>query len=139
MSSRLSKQQTMVPVIAVGLLLVSSGIATAQDTTVAAVDCADAMTTLELRQCLSAANVRADSAMAVALQGAVDRGNASALDSAQALWVQFRDAQCHAEGSAYEGGTLQPVEALACRLNLTRSRTAYLEKLFRLPEGEGAV
>ncbi len=109
--------------------------ACAQDTTAGSAECADAMTTLDMRRCFSTANVRADSAMADTFRAARDRsGVAAALDSAQARWERFRDAQCEAEGARYEGGTLQPVAVLTCRLGLTRARVRYLENLFGRPE-----
>jgi uncharacterized protein YecT (DUF1311 family) len=63
----------------------------------------------------------------------------SALDSAQAAWVAYRDQACRAAAGQYEGGSLQPVVMLDCRLRLARERTlelwrAYLAEAGTLPE-----
>ncbi len=54
----------------------------------------------------------------------------AALDSAQAAWVSYRDQACRAAAGQYEGGSLQPVVALDCRLRLTRERTFELWRAY---------
>jgi len=66
-----------------------------------------------------------------------------ALDTAQSAWTSYRDAACRAASGQYEGGSLQPVVALDCRLRLTRERTlelwrAYLSNEGALPEPRSA-
>ena len=61
-----------------------------------------------------------------------------ALEGAQAAWRGYRDRACRAAGGQFEGGSLQPVVLLDCRLRLTRERTlelwrAYLSESGRLP------
>lgn len=63
----------------------------------------------------------------------------SALESAQAAWAIYRDHACRAAAGQYEGGSLQPVAMLDCRLRLARGRTlelwrAYLANENALPE-----
>ena len=63
----------------------------------------------------------------------------AALDNAQAAWAGYRDLACRGAAGQYEGGSLQPVVALDCRLRLTRERTlelwrAYLAEQGTLPE-----
>jgi uncharacterized protein YecT (DUF1311 family) len=61
------------------------------------------------------------------------------LDSAQAAWTGYRDLACRGAAGQYDGGSLQPVVALDCRLRLTRERVlelwrAYLAGEEGLPE-----
>jgi uncharacterized protein YecT (DUF1311 family) len=63
----------------------------------------------------------------------------SALERAQATWLAYRDETCRAAAGQYEGGSLQPVAMLDCRLRLARERTlelwrAYLAEAGTLPE-----
>jgi uncharacterized protein YecT (DUF1311 family) len=64
---------------------------------------------------------------------------AAALESAQEAWAGYRDLACRGAAGQFEGGSLQPVVALDCRLRLTRERIfelwrAYLAEQGTLPE-----
>jgi uncharacterized protein YecT (DUF1311 family) len=55
------------------------------------------------------------------------------LDSAQTVWVAFRQAQCVAASDQFDGGSLQPVVFLSCWIEVTQERLRSLERLFRDP------
>jgi uncharacterized protein YecT (DUF1311 family) len=97
-------------------------------------------TTAEMRTCLSDSLRVAEKELERYLAAARCAARPpAALDSAQSAWTTYRDAACRAAAGQYEGGSLQPVVALDCRLRLTRERTleiwrAYLEQEDTLPE-----
>jgi uncharacterized protein YecT (DUF1311 family) len=97
-------------------------------------------TTAGMRACLLARMRNAETDLQRYLEAARREARPpSALDSAQAAWVAYRDQACRAAAGQYEGGSLQPVVALDCRLRLTRERTlelwrAYLSEADALPE-----
>ena len=106
----------------------------AQDSTGSHSACRTVETTAEIRQCLNAANIRADTLLRTALQQARSRAMYPlALDSAQAAWDSYRSVQCRAESSQFEGGSLQLVVYLSCRLTLTQARARYVTSLFDEP------
>jgi uncharacterized protein YecT (DUF1311 family) len=49
------------------------------------------------------------------------------LRAAERLWLRYRQANCEAEASVYEGGTIQPLIELRCVARLTRERAAELK------------
>lgn len=53
------------------------------------------------------------------------------LTRAEERWIAFRDDECAFAASAYEGGSLAPIEAVACRIRLTAERTAHLRRHLR--------
>jgi uncharacterized protein YecT (DUF1311 family) len=48
------------------------------------------------------------------------------LRTAQLNWISFRDRECEFAGSAFEGGSMQPLIVAGCQANLTNQRTAEL-------------
>jgi uncharacterized protein YecT (DUF1311 family) len=52
------------------------------------------------------------------------------LQSAQRLWVQFRDANCAAERDLYEGGSAASMVYAACFAADARQRTAELHTMY---------
>jgi uncharacterized protein YecT (DUF1311 family) len=54
----------------------------------------------------------------------------SKLQTAQRLWVQFRDANCAAERELYDGGSAAPMVYQACLGADTRQRTAELNVMY---------
>lgn len=49
------------------------------------------------------------------------------LRAAERLWDRYRKANCEAETSIYEGGTIQPLIELRCMARITRERAAELK------------
>jgi uncharacterized protein YecT (DUF1311 family) len=54
----------------------------------------------------------------------------SKLQTAQQLWIQFRDANCAAERELYEGGSAAPMVFEACLGADTRQRTMELNVMY---------
>lgn len=52
-----------------------------------------------------------------------------ALRDAQRAWIKFRDNDCEAAGSQYQGGSIRPLVVNNCLERLTRERTAGLRFL----------
>ncbi|MFC1531133.1 lysozyme inhibitor LprI family protein [Gemmatimonadota bacterium] len=118
-------------------LTIAAPAAYAQEADATADECAESSTTVEMRVCSDQLNQQAESQLAEALRRARERAGVrsqAALIEAQARWEQYRDAQCEAEGAQYEGGSIQPVVILGCRLVLTEQRAEYLDGLFHLPQ-----
>lgn len=105
-------------------------------------DCADAVTTMEMRQCAAQDYEAADAELNAVYKAAqrtmkqLDadlpedlRGASQTLREAQRAWIPFRDAACAAEGFQFRGGTFEPLMVLTCKTHLTRQRSAQLEQL----------
>jgi uncharacterized protein YecT (DUF1311 family) len=52
------------------------------------------------------------------------------LQSAQRLWIQFRDANCEAERELHDGGSAAPMVYQACMGADTRQRSAELDVMY---------
>ena len=52
----------------------------------------------------------------------LDPQDQAALQAAESLWIQFRDANCEVEHALYKGGTAAPMVLNACLEALTRQR-----------------
>ena len=91
----------------------------------------DGETTVGMMQCsmeeASAWDERLNATYA-ALQAELDPGVFEALRDAQRAWIASRDADCALEISPYEGGSIQPVIAAGCELDLTAARALQLEE-----------
>ncbi|RBI86179.1 hypothetical protein DRV85_05325 [Rhodosalinus halophilus] len=104
------------------------------------VNCAEAVTQIELTFCAEQAWLRADEDLNLAWSLAVEQARAiqSALPAdapvdieedlrrAQRVWIDFRDLACAAESHMAWGGSMAPMLVYACRERLTRQRTADL-------------
>lgn len=108
--------------------------ATAQD-----VDCANAVTQMDMNQCAYDDWEAADADLNDAYQRAMDllqqwdadlpkdeQGGALALKEAQRAWITFRDKGCAAEGYAMKGGSAEPLLVYGCMRQLTEDRTNQL-------------
>jgi uncharacterized protein YecT (DUF1311 family) len=94
-------------------------------------------TTAEMRSCAAQRLRAAESEMERYLEGARRLARPpSALDSAQAAWAAYRDQACGAAAGQFEGGSLQPVVALDCRLRLSRERTLELWRAYLAEQGD---
>jgi uncharacterized protein YecT (DUF1311 family) len=91
--------------------------------------CEDKQTTMETVNCMDGEVKKTDAELNRVYQAALKKHrpeNVEKLRKAQRAWIVFRDAQCTAEGSIYEGGTIQPIVEAHCRVKLTQERTKYL-------------
>jgi uncharacterized protein YecT (DUF1311 family) len=88
--------------------------------------CRGQVATADLYRCFNSAEKDADRQLNVLytqIQAKLSPGDRKALQSAQRLWLQFRDATCEAERALYGGGTGGPVASVACLEEETRLRT----------------
>ena len=60
----------------------------------------------------------------------VDGDERVKLQTAQRLWIQFRDANCEAEHVLYSGGSAAPMVKFACVEAVTRHRTEELKEMY---------
>lgn len=104
---------------------------------VAAEDCmATASTQMDMNVCAGQAYHAADEALAAEYKRALESlgdDDAPLLRDAQRAWINFRDKACKAQGSRYEGGSIQPMVVSDCLTRLTEQRTEGL-RLLSLPE-----
>ena len=115
---------------------------TSEDSLKDAADCAKAVTQTDLNVCAGEAFKAADAGLNAAYGDLLkEPALASRLDGLRAserAWVAYRDAECAFEGSAYDGGSMQPMVAANCAETLTKRRTADLKAALacaRGPEG----
>ncbi len=99
------------------------------------IDCANAVTQLDMTDCARQDFDAADKALNVSYQAAIemmtsidadlpkaDQGAVAALKDAQRAWIVVRDSTCTAEGFTWAGGTGRPMVELSCMARLTKSR-----------------
>lgn len=103
------------------------------------VDCANAVTQVELNFCAEAEFLAADDDLnlaysdARALMKQIDtdlpepqRGAEAALRDGQRAWISFRDQACLAEAYVWAGGSGQPMIYSGCKARVTAQRAADL-------------
>ncbi|MFB2934189.1 lysozyme inhibitor LprI family protein [Aerosakkonemataceae cyanobacterium BLCC-F154] len=94
-------------------------------------NCKDPQTQLEINTCAGIEYRNADQKLNQVYQKLLLRLPASRkqkLILAQRAWITFRDANCEFERSQFEGGTMAPAAKAGCLANLTKTRTAQIEK-----------
>src|SRR6266566_488913 len=90
----------------------------------ASAPCDSASTTASMHECWDGLARQADSTLQRYLTEARRVSLHRALvDSTQRVWVRYRDLQCRAAGSEFDGGSLEPVAVVICYYDLTRART----------------
>lgn len=116
-----------------------------QDPSEAAIDCAQALTTLDMNTCaaadLQAAEQRMqtyfDRVLLTVGQDAEDSEAAAAiraeLVAAQAAWQAYVEADCGAVYTYWQSGTIRVLMALGCKLDLTQERTGHLWRSYLQP------
>jgi len=67
------------------------------------------------------------------LTATLDADRRRKLQAAQRAWLAFRDAHCEFEASAYEGGSMQPMEYSTCATNVTKERIGHLRQALDAP------
>ena len=111
----------------------------------ALVDCSHADTTMEINECLSAVQRRAEVVLTAVYARAIasaresdaelDRshdkriGYRDALVKAERAWITYRDAHCVSMSYTMRGGSGEGTAAGACRLDLTELRIKQLREL----------
>ena len=91
--------------------------------------CGNVAVTVDLANCLSKARDSSDAnlnSLYKNLRKRLDATDAERLTVTQRLWIQYRDANCAAERSLYEGGTASNPAYIGCLEAMTRARTKEL-------------
>jgi uncharacterized protein YecT (DUF1311 family) len=92
-------------------------------------NCDAATTQTDMNICESQRAKRADAALNDQWKRLVaqNAGTKAAFLASQRLWLQFRAAECKAQGARYEGGSMQPMVVSGCYADLTEARTADID------------
>jgi uncharacterized protein YecT (DUF1311 family) len=95
--------------------------------------CADAQTTVEMRNCAGKEYQKVDaelnSVYKQLMSKLTDEGHKAALRTAQQAWIKYRDANCEFQAYLNRGGTIYPVIYTGCLSAMTMSRTKELREL----------
>lgn len=111
-------------------------------------DCANAMTTMEMNDCaaldVEAEEVRMRTYLARSIKAVRDDSDslelgleaASQMATAQTAWEAYVEAECGAVYTHWQGGTIRVLMALGCKRELTLERTRHLWRTFlSFPDG----
>jgi len=93
--------------------------------------CDSPQTQSEMNRCAGEELRRTDAQLNAAyarLLKKLDANRRTKLQKAERAWIAYRDAQCAYEGSASEGGSIQPLEIAACKTELTKARMVQLKE-----------
>jgi uncharacterized protein YecT (DUF1311 family) len=100
--------------------------------------CANAQTTVEMRNCAGKEYKKADaelnSVYKQLMSKLTDEGHKAALKTAQQAWIKYRDANCEFEAYLNRGGTIYPVVYTGCLSAMTMNRTKELRELIEQQE-----
>lgn len=103
-----------------------------------ALDCANAVTTADMRQCAALEQQRAEEQLNQQYRRIIARlgnaGSKQALIEAQRLWIKFRAADCKAAAARYQGGSLAPVIQAGCMSTHATARIQQLEQFYQLEQ-----
>ncbi len=96
--------------------------------------CQTAATTSELIDCLSA-DVREReeklARMLVRLHGLLDKEASAQLKRAESAWEVYRDSNCLCASGLHAGGSLEPVDLVACKDRMTDDRLKELKLTYK--------
>ena len=97
----------------------------------AALDCANASTTIDMAQCADidyqAADKRLNRSYG-AFKKTLDAEGAKLLLESQRAWLKFRDTNCALAADQARGGTMAPLLTLGCLADLTAKRAKELDE-----------
>jgi uncharacterized protein YecT (DUF1311 family) len=96
--------------------------------------CAEAMTTVEMRECLNKRYQQVDASLNQLYQqlmSQLSKTRQARLREAQQAWMLFRDKNAAFVASETEGGTMQPVVSLSVLVSMTEKRVAELKDLLQ--------
>jgi uncharacterized protein YecT (DUF1311 family) len=103
---------------------------------VSAGDCERALTTSEMERRTAAELEAARTEMETAYRkylAEMPEPSRPLLEQAQRAWLGYRDANCKAAGSLFEGGSMQALAIVAYRLRMTKDRAAELQRIHAEP------
>ena len=118
--------------VAVAIFLTSAGAASAQHMNAKDAPCKTGPNA-EQTQCFFKEAQAADRELNLAynkIRTALSPADQSQLQTAQRLWIEFRDANCAAERELYDGGSAAPMVYQACSSAETRQRTTELNVMY---------
>jgi uncharacterized protein YecT (DUF1311 family) len=113
------------PIVLLSFSLLAGGLSPAQHMNEPDSPCAKISVTSDLVACLSKVRVSSDTelnSLYRKVREKLDASDAERLTQTQRRWIQYRDANCSAERSLYQGGTGSSPAYLACLEAMTRSR-----------------
>jgi len=97
--------------------------------------CANAQTTVEMRDCAGKEYQKADAALNKTYRELMakldDDGQKAALKAAQQAWIKYRDTNCEFESYQNKGGTIYPVVYTGCLTSMTSARTKELREAIK--------
>ncbi len=96
--------------------------------------CAEAMTTVEMRECLNKRYKHVDAELNRVYQqlmSQLSKTRQTKLREAQQAWMLFRDKHAEFVASETEGGTMQPLVSLSALTSMTERRVAELKDLLQ--------
>jgi uncharacterized protein YecT (DUF1311 family) len=117
------------------LITGASTAATSVDATDWKAPCWNAGTTVDIENCFTESNKRADADLNrvyAQIMSVLEADDRNRLQKAERLWVAYRDAACDAEYNLWNGGTGGPPAAMACNYAETRHHLSYLRTTYRL-------
>src|SRR5258705_6940200 len=91
--------------------------------------CADAKTTIEIRQCFSVRLTQAEQQLAAvedSVARVLDDPAKAAFQRTRGLWQEYRSQQCAAVSAVFGRGTMGPVAELDCLVAMTEQRRALI-------------
>jgi len=100
-------------------------------------DCEDAMTTLEINQCVKADMDRAEVQLQEVFKSVLERHNHNTvllalLNESQRHWQVYRSSYCDALYQRWISGSILNIQALSCEMDLIRQRIKLLKTDFLL-------
>ncbi|WP_238379697.1 lysozyme inhibitor LprI family protein [Celeribacter ethanolicus] len=111
----------------------------------AEVDCANAMTQMDMNICAGRDYRAADEDLNLAYQNAIAvakewdlglsedlRGAEDTLREAQRAWLPYRDKVCEATGFLVRGGSMEPMIVARCLETVTRRRTEDIRAVYEM-------
>lgn len=104
-----------------------------------AADCgSDNLNQSEMNACAGAAFEKADAELNARYKRIVAclKDAAKPLTEAQRAWIKFRDAECKFQGSATEGGSIQPTMVADCLKTVTQQRSKDLNYYLTCEDGD---
>ena len=101
--------------------------------------CAEAMTTMEMRECADDRYQKADAELNEVykqLMVKLEEARQAKLKEAQRAWIAFRDKSAEFEASEAEGGSMYPVILVSVSADMTEARVNELRETLKRLESE---
>ncbi|QMW23802.1 lysozyme inhibitor LprI family protein [Sandaracinobacteroides saxicola] len=102
-------------------------------------NCANAVSQADMTACAAAGRSNADLRLNQSyarLRKGLSAGGQERLKASQRAWIAFRDLECQFRSNGADGGSAAPMVAATCAADLSRARTADLDRLGKCAEGD---